>query len=60
MTGFNRNFLYRIWKSTIKNVQLEIFIDFHRQAFEKPINFDFTGFSHVTMVEIEKSVPTSR
>ena len=25
---------------------------------EKPINFDLTGFCHVIMAEIEKSVPT--
>ena len=35
-----------------------IFIEIHRAVFEKPTIFDFTGFSHVTWVEIEKSVPS--
>ena len=35
-----------------------IFIQIRRAVFEKPTIFDFTGFCHVTMVEIEKSVPT--
>ena len=46
------------WKSIEKWLQSLLFIEIHRAVFEKPTIFDFTGFCHVTMVEIEKSVPT--
>ena len=50
--------IYRFLENLSHHQKPQIFINFHRQVFEKLINFHFTGFSYVTMVEIEKSVPT--